>query len=160
MASAAASANPSRRATVAPPEAAAMPVDPFRRRVLMSLVILCTVMQVLDRTIANVALPHMQGALGASPDTITWVLTSYIVAAAVATPVTGWLQDRFGRRAPHHHGRELHPGVDDDRLYRRFLADVLDGDLRVAAGTAAQGTGRGTRTWRGGGCACRWMKPL
>ena len=79
-------------------DVAAMPLDPARRRILMSLVILCTVMQVLDQTIANVALPHMQGALGASPDTVTWVLTSYIVAAAVATPVTGWLQDRFGRR--------------------------------------------------------------
>jgi len=100
MASAAAPANaPRAAATAAPSDIAAMPVDPFRRRVLMSLVILCTVMQVLDQTIANVALPHMQGALGASPDTVTWVLTSYIVAAAVATPVTGWLQDRFGRRA-------------------------------------------------------------
>lgn len=81
-----------------PSDAAALPVDPFRRRMLMVLVIAATVMQVLDQTIANVALPHMQGALGAAPDTISWVLTSYIVASAIATPVTGWLSDKLGRR--------------------------------------------------------------
>ena len=59
---------------------------------------LATVMQILDTTIANVALPHMQTALGATADTITWVLTSYIVASAIAIPVTGWLADRFGSR--------------------------------------------------------------
>lgn len=59
---------------------------------------LATIMQVLDTTIANVALPAMTGDLGASPDTINWVLTSYIVAAAIMTPMTGWLSDRFGRR--------------------------------------------------------------
>jgi len=56
------------------------------------------VMQVLDTTIANVALPNMQGSLGATRDQITWVLTSYIVAAAIMTPMTGWIADRFGRR--------------------------------------------------------------
>ncbi len=56
------------------------------------------IMQILDMTIANVALPHMQTSLGASQDTITWVLTSYIVAAAIATPITGWLSDNFGRK--------------------------------------------------------------
>ena len=81
-----------------PEDVALLPVDGFRRRMLMALIMAATVMQVLDSTIANVALPHMQGALGATPDTITWVLTSYIVAAAVATPVTGWLADRIGRR--------------------------------------------------------------
>jgi DHA2 family multidrug resistance protein len=55
-------------------------------------------MQVLDTTIANVALPNMQGSLGAAQDQITWVLTSYIVASAIMTPVTGWLSDRFGLR--------------------------------------------------------------
>ncbi len=79
-------------------DVAALPVDPARRAILMTLVIAATVMQVLDQTIANVALPHMQGALGAAPDTISWVLTSYIVASAVATPVTGWLSDKMGRR--------------------------------------------------------------
>src|SRR3984885_9447812 len=58
-------------------------------------IMLATLIQTLDSTIANVALPHMQGALSASQDEITWVLTSYIVAAAIATPLTGWLSDRL-----------------------------------------------------------------
>jgi MFS transporter, DHA2 family, multidrug resistance protein len=58
---------------------------------------LATVMQALDTTIANVALPYMQGSLSASQDQINWVLTSYIVAAAIMTPPTGWLAARFGR---------------------------------------------------------------
>lgn len=57
---------------------------------------LATIMQVLDTTIANVALPSMQGSLGAAQDTITWVLTSYIVSSAILTPATGWLSTRFG----------------------------------------------------------------
>ncbi len=61
-------------------------------------IMLATIMQVLDTTIANVALPSMQGSLGAAQDQITWVLTSYIVAAAIMTPVTGWLSDRIGLR--------------------------------------------------------------
>ncbi|AMX03355.1 DHA2 family efflux MFS transporter permease subunit [Microbulbifer thermotolerans] len=59
---------------------------------------LATVIQVLDTTIANVALPHMQGSLGAGSDQITWVLTSYIVAAAIMTLPVGYLSQRFGRR--------------------------------------------------------------
>jgi DHA2 family multidrug resistance protein len=61
-------------------------------------IMLATIMQTLDSTIANVALPHMAGNLSASQDQISWVLTSYIVAAAIATPVTGWLSTRFGRK--------------------------------------------------------------
>ncbi len=61
-------------------------------------IMLATIMQVLDTTIANVALPSMQGSLGAAQDQITWVLTSYIVASAIMTPVTGWLSDRLGLR--------------------------------------------------------------
>ena len=57
-----------------------------------------TIMQALDTTIANVALPYMQGSLSASLDQISWVLTSYIVAAAVMTAPVGWLADRFGRK--------------------------------------------------------------
>ncbi|MGN6684201.1 MAG: DHA2 family efflux MFS transporter permease subunit [Devosia sp.] len=57
-----------------------------------------TVMQVLDTTIANVALPHMAASLGAAQNEITWVLTSYIVAAAIATPLTGWVSDRVGQK--------------------------------------------------------------
>jgi len=73
-------------------------MSPRRRLALTIVVMVGTLMQVLDSTIANVALPHMQAALGAAPDTISWVLTSYIVAAAVATPMTGWLETRIGRR--------------------------------------------------------------
>ncbi|HJV60331.1 MAG TPA: DHA2 family efflux MFS transporter permease subunit [Albitalea sp.] len=62
-------------------------------------IMLATIMQALDTTIANVALPHMQGSLQSSQDQITWVLTSYIVAAAIATPLTGWLCARWGRRS-------------------------------------------------------------
>ncbi|HKX78955.1 MAG TPA: MDR family MFS transporter [Novosphingobium sp.] len=61
-------------------------------------VMLASLLQILDTTIANVAIPHMQAALGATNDTITWVLTSYIIAAAVAMPATGWLADRIGAR--------------------------------------------------------------
>lgn len=70
---------------------------PHRGLITVS-IMLATIMQVLDTTIANVALPSMVGDLEASQDTITWVLTSYIVAAAIMTPVTGWIADRVGRR--------------------------------------------------------------
>src|ERR671932_2001268 len=61
-------------------------------------VMLATIMQALDTTIANVALPYMQGSLSATLDQANWVLTSYIVAAAIMTPPTGWLAGRFGRK--------------------------------------------------------------
>ncbi len=59
-------------------------------------IMMATFMQGVDTTIANVALPHMQGTLSASQDQIAWVVTSYIVAAAIMTPLTGWLAGRFG----------------------------------------------------------------
>lgn len=72
---------------------------PVRYKGLLTLAImLAMMMQILDTTIANVALPHMQASLGATIDTIAWVLTSYIVATAVAIPITGWLADRVGSR--------------------------------------------------------------
>ncbi|MEW5424971.1 DHA2 family efflux MFS transporter permease subunit [Amorphus sp. 3PC139-8] len=61
-------------------------------------IMLATIMQALDTTIANVALPHMQGSMSATQDQISWVLTSYIVAAAIMTPPTGFLAARFGRK--------------------------------------------------------------
>jgi DHA2 family multidrug resistance protein len=70
---------------------------PHRGMITVS-IMLATIMQALDTTIANVALPHMQGSLQSSQDQITWVLTSYIVAAAIATPLTGWLCSTWGRR--------------------------------------------------------------
>ena len=73
-------------------------IEVENRGLITVMIMLATIMQVLDTTIANVALPNMTGDLGASQDTITWVLTSYIVAAAIMTPVTGWLADRIGKR--------------------------------------------------------------
>ncbi|MDA5194056.1 DHA2 family efflux MFS transporter permease subunit [Govanella unica] len=75
----------------------AVPDVPYRGMITL-VIMAATVMQVLDSTIANIALPHMQGALGAAQDTITWVLTSYIVASAVVVPMTGWLTNRLGRK--------------------------------------------------------------
>src|SRR5215472_5306673 len=60
--------------------------------------ILAVIMQALDTTIANVALPYMQGTVSASADQISWVLTSYIVASAIMTPPSGFLAARFGRK--------------------------------------------------------------
>ncbi|MGB6306182.1 MAG: DHA2 family efflux MFS transporter permease subunit [Steroidobacteraceae bacterium] len=71
---------------------------PLNRPMITLSIMLATIMQTLDGTIANVALPHMQGTLSASQDQIAWVLTAYIVAAAIATPLTGWLVDRFGQK--------------------------------------------------------------
>ena len=70
----------------------------LNRPFIIASVMLATVMNSLDTTIANVALPHMMGSVQASADEITWVLTSYIVAAAIMTPLTGWLAGRLGRK--------------------------------------------------------------
>ena len=74
------------------------PASEINRPMITLSIMLATVIQALDGTIANVALPHMQGNLSASQDQITWVLTSFIVAAAIAMPLTGWLCDRFGQK--------------------------------------------------------------
>jgi len=72
---------------------------PVRNHLLLIIgVMIASLLQVLDITIANVAIPHMQSSLGASPESISWVLTSYIIASAVAMPITGWLADRVGSR--------------------------------------------------------------
>ncbi|HZS83223.1 MAG TPA: MDR family MFS transporter [Stellaceae bacterium] len=71
---------------------------PSNRAAITVCIMLATIMQALDTTIANVALPYMQGSLSASQDQVNWVLTSYIVAAAIMTPPTGWLAGRFGRK--------------------------------------------------------------
>ncbi|MGD0865792.1 MAG: MDR family MFS transporter [Rhizomicrobium sp.] len=70
----------------------------FELRIVMLCSMAGTLMQALDSTIANVALPDMQGSLSASRDQITWVLTSYIVAAAIMTAPVGWLASRYGRK--------------------------------------------------------------
>ncbi|GAA4781417.1 DHA2 family efflux MFS transporter permease subunit [Stakelama sediminis] len=71
---------------------------PATRRFITASVMAATVMNSLDSTIANVALPHIQGSVAASADQITWVLTSYIIAAAIMTPLAGWLAGRIGRK--------------------------------------------------------------
>ena len=68
------------------------------RGLITACAMIATLMQALDSTIANVALPYMQGSLSATSDQITWVLTSYIVAAAIMTAPVGWLSARFGRK--------------------------------------------------------------
>ena len=70
----------------------------LQRRLVTVCAMTATIMQALDTTIANVALPYMQGSLSASLDQINWVLTSYIVAAAIMTAPIGWIADRFGRK--------------------------------------------------------------
>jgi DHA2 family multidrug resistance protein len=69
-----------------------------RRAIVVTCAMAGSVMQTLDSTIANVALPFMQGSLSASLDQVNWVLTSYIVAAAIMTAPVGWLAARFGRK--------------------------------------------------------------
>ena len=74
-------------------------ISPELRRAMVTVCAMtATIMQALDTTIANVALPYMQGSLSASLDQINWVLTSYIVAAAVMTAPIGWMADRYGRK--------------------------------------------------------------
>ncbi len=62
-------------------------------------VTLATFMEVLDTSIANVALPHMAGSLGASQEEATWVLTSYLVSSAIVLPISGWLATRYRAQA-------------------------------------------------------------
>jgi DHA2 family multidrug resistance protein len=79
--------------TFATPRAAAAD-----RSLITTTIVLASILPSIDATIANVALPSMGGSMSATPEQITWVLTSYIVSAAVMTPVTGWLANRFGRK--------------------------------------------------------------
>jgi DHA2 family multidrug resistance protein len=79
--------------------AAVIAPERTQHRAMTTACIICaTLLQSLDQTIANVALPYMQGSFSASSDEITWVLTSYITAAAVMTAPVGWLSARFGRK--------------------------------------------------------------
>ncbi|MGO4891252.1 MFS transporter [Flavobacterium sp. W21_SRS_FM6] len=71
---------------------------PANRSLITVSVVLSNNMQPLDTTIANVALPHMQGSMGATQVPISWVLTSYIATAAIIMPLTVFLSARFGRK--------------------------------------------------------------
>lgn len=81
-----------------PAHLAAHPLPTSQRLIVTVGVMMAVLLQVLDTTIANVALPHMQASLSATQDTINWVLTSYIVASAIALPISGWLADKVGRK--------------------------------------------------------------
>jgi MFS transporter, DHA2 family, multidrug resistance protein len=72
--------------------------EPARRWLVTVAVMAVATMQILDSTVTNVALPHMQGSLSASVDEITWVFTSFLAANAVVLPATGWLAALLGRR--------------------------------------------------------------
>lgn len=91
--SAAAAPSPAAKAVAAADSAAAL-----KRTLLTVCVMMATIMQALDTTIANVALPYMQGSLSTTQDQASWVLTSYIVAAAIMTAPLGWMANRFGRK--------------------------------------------------------------
>jgi DHA2 family multidrug resistance protein len=71
---------------------------PAQRLLIVIFAMAAAVMNQIDTTIANVAMPHMQGTTSASREQISWVLTSYIIALAITTPMTGWLAGRFGRK--------------------------------------------------------------
>src|ERR1700744_3570924 len=86
------------RRRMADPAAEVAPARTPNRGLITACVILAVIMQALDTTIANVALPYIQGSVSASADQINWVLTSYIVAAAIMTPPSGFLAARFGRK--------------------------------------------------------------
>jgi MFS transporter, DHA2 family, multidrug resistance protein len=72
--------------------------DSTRHILLITAVMMAAIIQIIDTTIANVALPHMQGSLSVTQDKIAWVLTSYIMATAITMPLTGWLAGRIGRK--------------------------------------------------------------
>ncbi len=74
------------------------PIGSARKWAITFSVMLVTVMQVLDTSITNVVLPHMQGSFSASIDEMSWVITSYLAANAVVIPASGWLTAVFGRR--------------------------------------------------------------
>ncbi|MCL6678297.1 DHA2 family efflux MFS transporter permease subunit [Sphingomonas sp. RG327] len=79
-------------------QTATHPLPAGQRLIVTVGVMLAVLLQVLDTTIANVALPHMSADLGATQEQINWVLTSYIIASAIALPMSGWLADRVGRK--------------------------------------------------------------
>ena len=81
-----------------PAHEAAHPLPSGERIIVTIGVMMAVLLQVLDTTIANVALPHMQASLSATQESINWVLTSYIVASAIALPISGWAADRVGRK--------------------------------------------------------------
>src|SRR5262245_58404624 len=87
--------------TTLSPAAASLPaaVDPYANRYIIAVTVtLAAIMELIDTSIVNVAIPHMMGNLGATLDQIAWVSTGYIVANVIVLPIIGWLSTFFGRR--------------------------------------------------------------
>src|SRR5215213_7959734 len=80
------------------PDVATHPLPTGQRVIVTIGVMMAVLLQVLDTTIANVALPKMAADLSATQESINWVLTSYIVSSAIALPISGWMADRLGRK--------------------------------------------------------------
>ena len=70
-----------------------------QRAIILITMSICTMLYALTLTIVNVALPQLQGALGATPDQVAWVVTLNVVATAIVTPMTGWFAGRYGDEA-------------------------------------------------------------
>ena len=86
-------------ATVAAATVAAASEDPYRNRYLIAIAVtLAAVLELIDTSIVNVAIPHMMGTLGATLDEIAWVSTSYIIANVIVIPMSSWLSSFFGRQ--------------------------------------------------------------
>ncbi|MGA8940512.1 MAG: MFS transporter, partial [Acidobacteriaceae bacterium] len=77
------------------PDRQSMRINPW---LIAMTVTLATFMEILDSSIANVALPHIAGNLGSTPDEGTWIITSYLVSSAIVLPMSGWLSSRIGRK--------------------------------------------------------------
>src|SRR3982074_925289 len=76
----------------------APPISPARKWAITVTVMVVAFMQILDTSVTNVILPHLQGSMSAGLDEVSWVITSYLAANAVVIPATGWLAGLFGRR--------------------------------------------------------------
>ena len=85
--------------TLSPAQRLAAAADPYANRYIIAITVtLAAIMELIDTSIVNVAIPHMMGNLGATLDQIAWVSTGYIVANVIVLPITGWLSSYFGRR--------------------------------------------------------------
>src|SRR6202050_792467 len=91
-------ATPKSALEAAHPSAELYEYSSARKWIVAFSVMLGTILEVLDSSIVNVSLPHMQGSFSASVDEIAWVVTSYLVAAGIMIPMTGWITARFGRK--------------------------------------------------------------
>src|SRR5947199_8875782 len=81
-----------------PPVAEAVPISPVQKWAITFTVMVVAFMQILDTSVTNVVLPHLQGSLSAGLEEVSWVITSYLAANAIVIPATGWLTSLLGRR--------------------------------------------------------------